>query len=665
MVPGWSNVQGGPESFRAAAMAWTGRHVVVLGAAQASSAEGRVDAGVAYDARSRRWWQIEPPPSTGLVDPVAVWSGSEVVVATTAESVAFDPVANVWRTLPERPDEARHPLGVVWTGSEIVLIAHNQNRSRLLDQLVAVAYDPSTDSWRRLADPPLEMSYASVLWDGARVVLVGGFLDQNNRARSADGLATAQVYDPAGDEWSILGGLDLAPNALTAAVSPAGVHVWEYGLDVRLLGDRDQWVHANPAPFDFSECFPESVPAGGFVLGWYCGRGALYLPDTRAWVPIMVPTGGGDRLDMEALVAAGDAVFFWGDSSLWRFDPDRAATAAANTIDAGGGWAFTPIPELQWRTDPSLVWTGEELIVWGGHGIREEIYDGFAYAPESGGFHRIPAADHPGRFGQQAAWTGQEMVVWRGPISAWDPQRREWRSLTVPLPVGLVGGIGVEVWTGRDVLFLTMGGTESGGIAHDPQADRWRNVAPAPMRGVRSDLATGWSGRELYVWGGVEDSFWYQDGASYNPFTDVWRLLPPHREGKRLSGSVGAWSGREFLVIGVVGSESVNEPPHLGGIAFDPESDSWRTLGSLPLAFPDGADPPDSLLAVWVGGEVAVWLPAPSFGDTPQLGFYDPATDQWRLSASLPFAADASDIAFTGTHLSITTDAGLLVYETP
>ncbi len=673
IAPGWALLDGGPlpPGSQLGAMAWTGRDLVV---GTATDGEAVADAA-AYDAVSGRWRRIAPPPIPFTSDAVAVWTGDEVVAFTTGGQAAYDPQENAWRELAPRPEETRHPVGAVWTGSEVVLIAHIQDQPRLLDRLSATAYDPATSSWRRLPEPPMEMSYASTSWHDGRVVLVGGFLDVNNRPRSEDGSATAQAYDVAGDSWQALDGLELSPNAVTASATPEGILAWDYLLQARLLAGDDVWTEAPSLPLEPGECYPGAAPVEGSTLAWFCGQAALYLSEADTWAEILTPpTGDSQERVPDELVAAGDHVFFWGgDPSgsagpfLWRFDPERAVAAELAPVDVGNGWAFAAMPELRWRTEPSLVWTGEELIVWGGHGMREEVYDGVAYTPGTGVSRRLPPAPHPGRSGQAATWSGEEMYVWHGPISAWSPQEAGWRVLPEPPSVaGAVPAGTAAVWSGTEVLLTGgSGNTGAGGVAYDPATETYRTLAPSPVA-ERVAAVHAWSGRELYLWGGGgshELVAWYQDGAAYDPIDDRWRLLPELAEELHMSGPVGVWSGDELLVVGVARTGSANELPHLAGVAYSPVTDGWRSLTSLPLSVFRNDGLAGSLRSVWAGDRMAVWLPAPHFGETPQLGFYDPATHRWGLSQHLPFDARAWGMAYTGEQVAVVTDSGLLLYE--
>lgn len=67
------------------------------------------------------------------------------------------------------------------------------------------------------------------------------------------------------------------------------------------------------------------------------------------------------------------------------------------------------------------------------------------------------------------------------------------------------------------------------GAAYDPAADRWRDIAEAPLN---LNLATAvWSRTEMMVYGALLDNNNASDtdhaqGVAYHPATDTWRLLP-------------------------------------------------------------------------------------------------------------------------------------------
>ena len=70
--------------------------------------------------------------------------------------------------------------GVVWTGHEVIIYGGGQN-SMYGD---AAAYDPATNHWRMLPDPPLVVGAPNptVVWTGTSVIVVVGSLASGEAA---------------------------------------------------------------------------------------------------------------------------------------------------------------------------------------------------------------------------------------------------------------------------------------------------------------------------------------------------------------------------------------------------------------------------------------------------------------------------------------------------
>src|SRR4051812_5461424 len=65
--------------------------------------------------------------------------------------------------------------------------------------------------------------------------------------------------------------------------------------------------------------------------------------------------------------------------------------------------------------------------------------------------------------------------------------------------------------------------------------------------------------------------------------------------------SVAVWTGTEMIVIGGINVE--NEQLLTDGAAYNPTTDTWRSIASLPNAV-------RPLSAVWTGNDVIVWSSA-------------------------------------------------------
>ena len=120
-------------------------------------------------------------------------------------------------------------------------------------------------------------------------------------------------------------------------------------------------------------------------------------------------------------------------------------------------------------------------------------------------------------------------------------------------------------------------------IAYDPATDSWRELAAPPIE-RRQQAASVWTGTEWIVWGGTTGDKEFDDGAAYDPTSDTWRPLPDSPLSPRRVR--GAWTGTELIVVaGSTGGEPVTgngEFAHADGAAYDPATDTWRSLTSGP-----------------------------------------------------------------------------------
>jgi hypothetical protein len=208
---------------------WTGKEMLVLGQGVRKG----------FDPRTNTWRQLPGSPllrvheGHGLV----VWTGKELIGwgggccgDAFSDGVAYNPVSNRWRALPRGPlAGSQHPIGA-WTGHELVVLVGNVDPdgkpwpARLAR---AAAYNPATNTWRRIAPLPAEREGASAVWDGRELLVVGGGIPRGDRppAPARTGLA----YNPSTNSWR-----QLAP---MAGGRTGGVAVWT-GRRLLLWGGR-------------------------------------------------------------------------------------------------------------------------------------------------------------------------------------------------------------------------------------------------------------------------------------------------------------------------------------------------------------------------------------------------------------------------------------------
>ena len=134
-----------------------------------------------------------------------MWTGSEVVVfgaavgadASADVGAAYNPTTNHWRDIAATPLSPREQMAYAWTGHELVVwggIGFGGGRQTRDD---GAAYDPATDSWRMLADAPLESRWGSTMaWIDDLLVVAGGYGPSAPALSSEPPATGAAAYRP-------------------------------------------------------------------------------------------------------------------------------------------------------------------------------------------------------------------------------------------------------------------------------------------------------------------------------------------------------------------------------------------------------------------------------------------------------------------------------------
>lgn len=147
---------------------WTGSRMLVWGGADS----GRTNTGGAYDPSSDSWTELS------LVDaPVArnrhaaVWTGSRMLVyggdgaGASGTGGSYDPASNSWAAIKSDGAPALTAPLAVWTGTQLLL--HGAGGGG--------AYDPATDAWSTipLTSLPSGTAVGSSVWTGTEWLIFG------------------------------------------------------------------------------------------------------------------------------------------------------------------------------------------------------------------------------------------------------------------------------------------------------------------------------------------------------------------------------------------------------------------------------------------------------------------------------------------------------------
>jgi hypothetical protein len=226
----------------------------------------------------------------------------------------------------------------------------------------------------------------------------------------------------------------------------------------------------------------------------------------------------------------------------------------------------------------------------------------------------------------------------------------------------VINGTAATIWTGHEVILVgALLSADQRQImespAYDPATDSWRTIAPPPVVFVRDVYPAHalWTGTEVLFFGSgapLPNAPQTEGsppapivGAAYNPTTDSWRTLaPPPAEYYRLTAAV--WTGDRLLAW----------TQGVGVTAFDPSTNEWAAVPAQPA--PAGTNDPigptgpgfstGDAPALWDGTRLIVFG-----GYSGDVAAFDPTAGKW---AALPRVD-------SGVTAAVWTGRQLLVFD--
>jgi hypothetical protein len=351
-------------------------------------------------------------------------------------------------------------------------------------------------------------------------------------------------------------------------------------------------------------------------------------PRRRRATPMLV--AAGCVLAIVALVVAG---------TRGSHDATRPARSSADfsagtwTTARGGPGHFSPT---------SALWTGDQYFVAGRIGC---CWTADTYRPSTNRWRRVP--EPPRQPDGDAVWTGEEIIWWESAI-AYDPARRAWTSIALPLPLPFADPLVV----GTDGELVVIGGNTAaacrgdcpgaiGAAVYSPGQDRWRRIAEPPVA-LSSAASAIWDGKEVLLVDPLNGLPPQNFVAVYDPLRDVWEsLLPP---GPQALGGSPVAAQRRIATFALEGTDT-----RLVAHIFDPRRREWSSTASHMA----GSTCEPEAVAV-DGGSVV---------ECRKLGLLDLASLRWRAVPEPPMPA--VNLVWTGDALLGTSANGehLLVYR--
>ena len=375
---------------------------VALVAAVAGCGNQKAGEQAAHTGSDGHWTQVAASPLSPRESATAVWTGREVLVlggdispcppnadcvAPTEppprhQAAAYDPASDSWRLLADPPVSLGFVQQPAVAGGIVYLLADaGQGATRLL------GYDPKNDRWSEPAPAPGDVG--GLVGVGSQLVAYQGSHE--------NGVAPDSIYDPDKDTWS----------ALPASPLGSGSGRTMVALDDHRLVLLDLELVPNPnaerpslyraAVLDLTDRSWRRMPDSEVV-----GVGGLWLPSGGLLVnPATESYDGGEVGNWGRSYPAGGILD--PDSGRWSALPATAppqpqqqhvGTVAGDGVVVTGNsvlhvrdqsWAALPdLPALHDVMSAATVWAGDRLFVWGGVRFDEA---------------------HPGGQLQSAGWT--------------------------------------------------------------------------------------------------------------------------------------------------------------------------------------------------------------------------------------------------------------------
>jgi N-acetylneuraminic acid mutarotase len=203
------------------------------------------------------------------------------------------------------------------------------------------------------------------------------------------------------------------------------------------------------------------------------------------------------------------------------------------------------------------------------------------------------------------------------------------------------------IWTGSEM--IVWGGVDesinylNSGGSYNPATDSWAATGTTNAPTPRIAHTAVWTGSEMIVWGG-HDGTLANTGARYNPATNSWIPTSTINAPLGRASQTAVWTGSEMIVWGGTGFQNT-------GGKYNPGTDSWTATTITNV--PDGRI---GHTAIWTGNEMIIWGGQDQFfNDLNTGGRYDPSTDSWRPTTTVnaPTGRYGHAAVWTGNEMII------------
>ena len=170
---------------------WTDDEVIVYWGDESPSVS-------AYDLQTDTWRSLPDAPITSVFSANILWNGSEALLVSESRAAIYRPETDAWELAPVPPTPLGRSRDTAWTGAELVVWPTDISRSTKR----GLAYNPIENTWRTLPDPPAWPAMPDVVWTDEELIVWGGLPGSANVGYSERAVGSA--YDPSTNVWTAM-----------------------------------------------------------------------------------------------------------------------------------------------------------------------------------------------------------------------------------------------------------------------------------------------------------------------------------------------------------------------------------------------------------------------------------------------------------------------------
>ena len=161
----------------------------------------------------------------------------------------------------------------------------------------------------------------------------------------------------------------------------------------------------------------------------------------------------------------------------------------------------------------------------------------------------------------------------------------------------------------------------------------WTTLAPMPT--ARGGLGVAEVNEKIYAIGGLNGNSPLNVNEEYNPTSNVWTTKSPMPTA-RSGFAIVVYNGKIYCIGGTIGASGSNQ--YVGNNeVYDPATDTWQTEASMPTPRAElNAEVVDG--KIYLIGGLAYSSKSPFYVETSMTEVYDPAANSWSTAASMPLA---------------------------